>query len=165
MVKDNIIFLDIDGVLSTFRFIDYQVKHHECEHQVADLNFDPICMKNLKLLMNYMNNPKICISSGWRDTKSGIQDIKLNLELYNIEYDILYETPILKDKVRSEEIYQFLQDNNIDIESSNIIILDDDDIIGNNMEQFHIKCHGDYNGFNKESLEKAIKLIDERRKQ
>ena len=159
----NYIFLDIDGVLSTFRFIDYQVKNHECAHEDADLNFDPICMKNLKLLMSYMNNPKICISSSWRNSNTGLKDIELNLELYNIIFDKLYETPDLSKSSRADEIHKFITDNYIDIRLSNIIILDDEDIIGHDLEKFHIKCD-DYNGFNKECLKKAAELIDKNRR-
>ena len=120
--KMNIIFLDIDGVLNTWRFQDYQVKHHECDSWNAQFNFDPICMKNLKELID-KTNAYIVISSNWRDTDNGIKDICNNLKLYEIINDRYFSsTPLLKDKTRGEEIKEWLyMFSDMDI---NYVILD-----------------------------------------
>lgn len=153
--KMNIIFLDIDGVLNTWRFQDYQVKHHECDSWNAQFNFDPICMKNLKELID-KTNAYIVISSSWRDTDNGIKDICNNLKLYEIINDRYFSsTPLLKDKTRGEEIKEWLyMFSDMDI---NYVILDDENDIGD-LEDRLVQCN-DYYGFTKNELKKALELL------
>lgn len=152
--KMNIIFLDIDGVLNTWRFQDYQVKYHECDSWNAQFNFDPICMKNLKELIDKIN-AYIVISSSWRNTENGIKDICNNLKLYELENRFFSCTPILQGKTRGDEIKQCL-DFFSDMEI-NYIILDDENDVGD-LKSRLVKCN-DYYGFTKNELEKALKLL------
>jgi len=152
--KTNIIFLDIDGVLNTWRFQDYQVKCFECDSWNAQFNFDPICMKNLKELID-KTNAYIVISSSWRNTDNGIKDICNNLKLYGLENRFFSCTPILDRKTRGEEIEMWLyMFSNMDI---NYVILDDDNDV-EDLEYRLVQCN-DYYGFTKNELEKALELF------
>jgi hypothetical protein len=151
----NIIFLDIDGVLNTWRFQDYQVKYHECDSWDAQFNFDPICMKNLKELIDKTDS-YIVISSTWRNTNNGMNDINNNFKLYGMDKNrIISITPNYPDKSRGYEIEQWLEQfENKDI---NYIIIDDEnvDILTDRL----VLCN-DYYGLTKNELEKALNLFN-----
>lgn len=146
----NIIFLDIDGVLSTFRFIDYQEKYCECSYYDADKNFDPICMKNLKTLIEETNS-YIVLSSSWRLSKELVDCIIENLNQYGINNRLFSSTG--NKSTREEEILEWL-DNFRDMKV-NYVILDDDVIKLNNF----VKCDN-YNGFTKECLKQALSIFE-----
>lgn len=146
----NIIFLDIDGVISTFRFIDYQEKHCECNYYDADKNFDPICMNNLKTLIEETNS-YIVLSSSWRKSKELVDYIIGNLRQYKINNRLFSSTGT--KNTREEEILEWL-DNFRDIKI-NYVILDDDVIKLNNF----VKCDS-YNGFTKECLRQALNIFE-----
>lgn len=146
----NIIFLDIDGVLSTFRFIDYQEKYCECSYYDTDKNFDPICMKNLKTLIEETNS-YIVLSSSWRLSKELVNYIIENLNQYGINNRLFSSTE--SKPTREEEILEWL-DNFRDIKI-NYVILDDDVIKLNNF----VKCDS-YNGFTKECLRQALNIFE-----
>lgn len=152
--KMNIIFLDIDGVLNTWRFQNYQVKHHECDSWNAQFNFDPICMKNLKELIDKTNS-YIVISSSWRNTENGIKDIKDNLKLYGLESRFFSCTPTLNGWTRGDEIKEWLYIfSHMEI---NYVILDDENDVGE-LENRLIQCN-DYYGFTKNELQKALEIL------
>jgi hypothetical protein len=150
----NIIFLDIDGVLNTERFIKYQIEHHECDPYEADFNFDPICMKNLKKLIDKTNS-YIVISSSWRTSKRLINEISNNLKLYDINNRFFSSTPNLIDKTRGEEI-EFWLDCFSDM-NLNYIIIDDENDVGK-LKNRLVLCD-QYYGFTKIELEKALELL------
>lgn len=152
--KMNIIFLDIDGVLNTERFIKYQIEHHECDSYEADFNFDPICMKNLKELIDKTNS-YIVISSSWRTSVKLINEISNNLKLYNINDRFFSSTPILNNKTRGEEIKYWL-DCFSDI-TINYVILDDENDVDNLADKL-VLCD-QYYGFTKKELNKALEIL------
>ena len=145
----NIIFLDIDGVLSTFRFIDYQEKHCECSYYDADKNFDPICMKNLKTLIEETNS-YIVLTSTWRNSKELVDYIIGNLNQYKINNRLFSSTE--NSNTREDEISEWLH-NFKDIKI-NYVILDDDNIKLNNF----VRCDS-YNGFTREYLRQALEIL------
>lgn len=145
----NIIFLDIYGVLSTFRFIDYQEKHCECNYYDEDKNFDPICMKNLKTLIEETNS-YIVLTSTWRNSKELVDYIIGNLRQYGINDRVFSSTG--NKNTRKDEILEWLHSfRDIKI---NYVILDDDVIRLNNF----VKCDS-YNGFTKECLKQALSIF------
>lgn len=146
----NIIFLDIDGVLSTFRFIDYQEKYCECNYYDSDKNFDPICMKNLKTLIEETNS-YIVLTSTWRNSKELVGHIIGNLNRYGINNRLFSSTG--NKNTRENEILEWLH-NFKDIKI-NYVILDDDVIKLNNF----VKCDI-YNGFTKECLRQALNIFE-----
>lgn len=124
----NIIFLDIDGVLNTERYIVYQVDNKITNGYDAQFNFDPKAMSNLREIVT-KSNAKIVISSTWRMNRDYKNDqywnaIFDNFSKYHIPAEIIDSTPILHTE-RGNEIKKWLQDNkNLNIE--NFVILDDD---------------------------------------
>ena len=153
-VKSNIIFLDIDGVLNTWRFQDYQVKHHECDDWDAQFNFDPICMKNLKELVEKTNS-KIVVSSSWKKSDNGMKDIELNLRLYGLAKVLLGHTIRHPKDLRCFEISEWWYRNKD--KYNQFIILDDEK---------HMRCLSgrlivcdENNGFTKETLSEALNKL------
>ena len=115
---NNIIFLDIDGVLNSQKFLIEQNNKNVLdlvERQISDI--DP---KNLEILKEiiFLTNSKVVITSSWR---------KLNIyplvkeKLIDIGIPIIGETPIIESK-RGEEIRKYIKENNVE----NYIIIDDD---------------------------------------
>lgn len=159
----NIIFLDIDGVLNTERYIKEQRKNSE-ENDVGfryDFNFDPICMKNLKTLIEKVK-PYIVLSSSWRNNEDLIIEIRKNLKLYGIRCGIIDITPRLRNTSRGAEIKKWL-DEHVDFLSENnssYIILDDEDDMGE-LSHSLIKCD-QYYGFDDSKLKEALELFDKK---
>lgn len=152
----NIIFLDIDGVLNTERFQKYQVKYGECDDFEANFNFDPICMKNLKELINKTNS-YIVLSSSWRHGNPRfIDEVFNNLKLYDMKERFFSTTPLLRDKSRGEEISSWL--NSFSDMNVNYVILDDEDNVGIHMDRL-VKCD-EYYGFTKDKLNEALRILE-----
>lgn len=152
MSNINIIFLDIDGVLNTERFIKYQVENHESDYYLADYNFDPICMNNLKSLIDE-TNALIVLSSSWRLNNKLIDIILGNFKQYGIDKGILDITPLLHT-TRGLEINHWL--NKQSCKDINYVILDDEDfdIKDSNL----VKCNP-YYGFTKNELNQALNIL------
>lgn len=156
----NIIFLDVDGVLNTPRYIEYQIKYDRLDGYDAQFNFDPICMKNLKELVE-KTNAKIVISSTWRllRKEKDIYWIELmnNLRLYGLEDKVIDCTPSLDiDTNRGQEIKKWIEENN-DKDIENFVIIDDDtdmDDIFDKLAKCDIK-----RGFTREVKEVAFKIL------
>ena len=154
----NIIFLDIDGVLNTPRFQEYQINHHESDGYNCRFNFDPICMKNLKNLIE-VSNAKIVLSSSWRDLNPDDKYMKCildNFKMYKISTEIISITPFRLDNFRGREIqdWLFLRMDKID----NFVILDDDTDMGILTNKL-AKCDEHF-GFTKDVLNKALKIMN-----
>lgn len=136
---DNILFLDIDGV------INLDPTNHtgpfKAEEQINNLN---------ELCLEY--DFKIVVDSSWR-SHSDYKDI-----LYNS--GLKYKIPIIDrtehlDYDRETEILKYLETNHyVDL----FIILDDNDF--NELSKYHVKTETD-KGFTKEKLEEARRLIEE----
>ena len=152
----NVIFLDIDGVLNTERFQLYQIKNHEADAYYCCFNFDPICMKNLKYLVETYKC-KIVISSTWRyggkENNKYWDAIINNLREYKIEQEVIDMTPVLHSK-RGYEIQKWIDNNTVD---KFVIIDDDDDMV--HLKQYLAKCDCK-TGLNKEVKEKCIKILE-----
>lgn len=155
----NVIFLDIDGVLNTVRFQKIQIKNHECSSYDAQFNFDPICMKNLKTLVE-MFDCKIVISSTWRVHENSQADrywteLMLNLKMYGLDTCVIGVTPpSISDEQRGDEIQKWLDSNS---SVDNFVILDDDSDMAHLIDKL-AQCSFE-NGFTKDVLEKAIAIL------
>lgn len=131
----NVIFLDIDGVLNTPRFQEIQIKNCECDGYESQFNFDPICMRNLKEIVDKTDS-YIVISSTWRYDYSHsenryMKEIINNLNLYGIKDRIIGITPDLRDKynsmlIRGHEIKLWLEENSEKFNVERFVIIDDD---------------------------------------
>jgi hypothetical protein len=136
VININIIFLDIDGVLNTGRYIEFQyIENNYKAPIIKNLKFDPICMENLKELITETNS-YIVISSTWRIHKKEFDNGEVvdrhwntlirNFNEYELHNKIIGVTPILND-IRCNEIkkwlYDYYKEHKKDI---NFIIIDDD---------------------------------------
>jgi histidinol phosphatase-like enzyme len=156
----NIIFLDIDGVLNTERYIVYQVKNKIADGYEAQFNFDPRAMSNLREIIN-KTSAKIVISSTWRIFKDDKTDefwnaILDNFAKYYIPAEIIGVTPVLHTE-RGNEIRKWLEDNqNLNIE--NFVIIDDDSDMCEFTETHLAKCSWK-NGLDEIAKNKALEIL------
>lgn len=151
----KVIFLDIDGVLNTGRYRKVQVKRGISDYYNAQFNFDPICMRNLKEIVD-KTGAKIVLSSTWRINQEDeyFNEFKLNLKQYDLFDSFISITPVL-NSIRGDEIKEWLSNkNNVD----EFIILDDEDDMGDLINRL-IKCDEFY-GFNDEKKLEALKLFN-----
>lgn len=151
----NIIFLDIDGVLNTERFVKIQVKNNECNYYEAQFNFDPICMKNLKELINDYCC-KVVITSTWRlDYPNDKYWIELigNFKKYGIDNSIIGVTTRKYD-IRGKQIQEWLKQHK---EVNNYVIIDDDSDMGELINKL-AKCDSK-TGLTNEVKNKCIELL------
>ncbi|RKP57961.1 hypothetical protein D7Z26_00130 [Cohnella endophytica] len=123
----KLIFLDIDGVLNTDRYIRIQKNHNN-----GQITFDPEAMKNLKLLVE-MTDSFIVICSTWRihyeSNEKLWRDLIRNFIEYLIDERIIGITPV-HDKnsntsIRWKEIEDWLSKNE-DKGIESFVILDDE---------------------------------------
>lgn len=163
----KIIFLDIDGVLNTPRFQTIQIKNHECDAYESQFNFDPICMKNLKEIID-KTNAYIVISSTWRYNDSDdsdnryMKEIYNNLNLYGIKDRVIGVTPDFRDNynsmlIRGHEIKYWLEENSDKFNIERFVIIDDDNDMFN-LVDYLAEC--DYqDGLTEEVKNLAIKIL------
>lgn len=104
--KNNIIFLDIDGVLNYTRWFQGLSPYH-CENETE---LDPVCIERVKILCD-LYDMKIVITSDWRlDMENTIK----RLSRFGLgEKYIIGKTPDLlyrgqTDRTRGHEIKQWL---------------------------------------------------------
>lgn len=159
----KVIFLDIDGVLNTERYVIEQYKKTGKPHSTHHSEFDPICMENLKDFIK-QTDAYIVISSSWRlgnhKTDKGWKTLINRFNTYGLLDRIIGCTPCLDDQYkdmccRGHEIQKWLDDNkNID----NFVIIDDD------RDMFHLisklaKCNFK-DGFSDKVKQKALEIIN-----
>ena len=115
---NNIIFLDIDGVLNSDKYFD-SISNKECINPVDRLMLD-IDMSKVKLLLEVINktNAKIVITSSWRRMKLYPY---IKERLVSMGLPVAGETPFIEGR-RGEEIKSYLLENRV----SNYCIIDDE---------------------------------------
>ena len=156
---NNIIFLDIDGVLNSDKyFSSIEDKENRYTDPVAKLLLD-IDMTKVKLLLKVVNisQAKIVISSTWRRMKlyPSIKEALINIGL-----PIVGETPFLEGQ-RGEEIRAYLADNQVD----NFCIIDDEVFKDyKELEDNLIKTNYYQDGLTEEICHKIIKKLNKERK-
>ena len=156
---NNIIFLDIDGVLNSDKyFSSIEDKEDTYTDPVAKLLLD-IDMTKVKLLLKVVriSHAKIVISSTWRRMKlyPSIKEALINIGL-----PIVGETPFLAGQ-RGEEIRAYLADNQVD----NFCIIDDEVFKDyQELEDNLIKTNFYQDGLTEEICHKIIKKLNKERK-
>lgn len=169
----KVIFLDIDGVLNTERFIlsmltkDCNGNYHGHEYLTDEYGtlFDPISVKNLGKIIK-LTDAKIVISSTWR--YSGLEKIKEMWHFRNIPGEVIDITPIhweLKnnplngtpyEKWRGNEIQIWLNENK---DVSNYLIIDDDnDMLPSQIDNF--VNTNQYYGISSNNKRKAVQILN-----
>jgi len=176
----KVIFLDIDGVLSTPKYIMYQCKSHKLGRLYAyeaSFHFEPCIMRNLKEIVD-RTNAYIVISSTWRlfgDNRQNhfnlwkkgeyvIEDDRWNrmidnLNEWGIGDRVIGITPHFcgVDNKRGDEIRNWLSWH---LEVDNFVIIDDDSDMREFTETKLAKCQN-YFGLTRKVKEKAIKILGE----
>ncbi|MCL6604587.1 MAG: hypothetical protein K6T94_17120 [Paenibacillus sp.] len=155
----KIIFLDIDGVLNTDRYISFQKNHN-----VGQIIFDPEAMKNLKFLVESTNS-NIVISSTWRihyeSNEKLWRDLGRNFNEYHLNERIIGITPVhdknLKTSIRWKEIEHWLSINEEKVIES-FVILDDEWDMGIYARRF-VRCQA-YKGLTDDLREKAEVILN-----
>jgi len=125
----KLIFLDFDGVLNSTQF--FIMREEQWRNGTADLDeLCSICISNLNHILDEIEDVQIVISSTWRVGKSTeqLQDI---LERNGFKYKerVIGCTPCHGyQDIRGEEIQEWLDKTNIDVDD--FVILDDDEDMG-----------------------------------
>jgi len=139
---DYYIFLDIDGVLHP---------------QKADYDFDKNCISALAAALEKIDNPKILISSSWREMYS-LDEIKDRIS--PLARYVLDVTPITEH--RADDILKWLEEN---ADSDDIwIALDDESrpFIERDIQNHLLEIDGD-TGFTENDTEQLLELIESMR--
>ena len=115
---NNIIFLDIDGVLNSNKYFD-SISNKECMNLVDRLMLD-IDVSKVKILLEVINktNTKVVITSSWRRMKLYPY---IKERLISMGLPVVGETPFIEGR-RGEEIKSYLLENRV----SNYCIIDDE---------------------------------------
>lgn len=161
----KIIFLDIDGVLSSRNFLKHRIKPEDkSKYSYLDSMIDKNAVKNLQKIVN-KTNAEIVISSIVRINLYNelVEVLKKEKEL---NANIIGCTPILKT-FRGVEIYQWIRDNidylRIDSASNfhSYLILDDDsDMLYFQKDNF-IKVNNK-NGLTKKYIRKSVHILNKK---
>lgn len=166
----NIIFLDIDGVFNSEKLADQLVSqgYTQADYDFIDLN-------ELTNFIYFINryNIKVVISSSWRidGYKETCEYLKKTLMAPIIPY-IIGVTPRAKSGFRGTEIEFFIYANNVNHESYQYLmkdnqyidideycIIDDDDDMTDKQKQSHF-VHIDWkNGLNETYYSKIKKIL------
>lgn len=152
----NVIFLDIDGVLTSARTcIAYNEK--------VLRRFDPIAVKLLATICK-QSDMKICISSTWRIERPNREDFIIefgfNGGLPLIKYLVKGEswrTPILPSGNREEEINQWLADH----PEANIRVAIDDDYLGSSLISSQVQPLT-FEGFSFQNYLEVVDIIEKK---
>lgn len=164
MTQNNIIFLDIDGVLNGQYSKIYKKNDEDLDCKKAQL---------LKELVRKTNS-KIVLSSSWKNNWEGTRRRKKllsflsrnGLKLYDItithsgnNYEIIYDDSAVyeKDYDRGQEIIEYINSHKVD----NYVILDDIISLGKELDKHLVVTKYYYgNGLSKKDVKKAIKILN-----
>ncbi len=144
------IFLDVDGVLNT-----------EADWARKVYSLDSKCVESFCELLNSLNDPKVVLSSTWRNgiardgtTAVHIDDLIKALEPAGIKF--LDKTGVAPDGSRMKEIEHFLRRHPED----RYIILDDDpDLFEQREKTPHIYFTSSKTGLTDTDVKRVLKLL------
>jgi hypothetical protein len=165
----KVIFLDIDGVLNTERYLRVQAQKCGYKDQATmQYNFDPVALDNLKEIIE-VTNANIVISSTWRLQKDSSEasrewkELIRNFDSIGVSSRIIGVTPTIKNteslNARWMEIKQWLQDNT-DINIEKFVIIDDEWDMGEYTKHSFARCWS-YSGLTNEVKETVLSLFSE----
>ncbi len=144
------IFLDVDGVLNT-----------EADWARKVYSLDPKCVDSFCRLLNSLNEPKVILSSTWRNgiardgtTAVHIDDLMKALEPAGIKF--LDKTGVAPDGSRTKEIEYYLRRHSED----SYIILDDDPKLFEQRENTpHLYLTSSKTGLTDMDVKRILKLL------
>ena len=134
-----VLFLDIDGVLNTDRFLDSLPKTkllHMADVHTLPENIDRVHVPRLNTITRSVD-AHIVVSSTWRMGMT-VTDLQTALRRVGVEARVIGSTPFLAYKPRGEEIHAWLRDNGRSIDP--FVILDDTDEMGD-LRPWLVKTH------------------------
>ena len=156
----KIIFLDIDGVLNTEKYIMERFNQHLSIHDENNVSlFDPEMIEKLNKIINE-TGAKIVISSCWRIlyTLEELRNIWIEREILG---EIIDRTPITS-MIRGKEVEYWLNKYGDKVDS--YVILDDDtDFLSSQFRNLVVTSWKD--GMSDEHVKKAISILNEQCKQ
>lgn len=118
---NDVIFLDIDGVLATPKKVHEYVKFHGCSCPPGIPQIDRSCVRVLKDLVS-RRDAMVVVSSSWRKCAD---DMYALLKIFNdFDIPIIGMTPYHSDGNRGEEIEEYMKSHCVLRE--NMIIIDDE---------------------------------------
>lgn len=127
----KVIFLDMDGVLCTYRSC--------CVQRGLMQVLDPVGIQMLGILLRD-SGAQLVLSSTWRfhNDKHSMTAILQNAGLYDVPWHPVWATPAKMDRMsRGQEIQEWLDENGGDLTS--YLILDDDRAILEHQKPFWIE--------------------------
>lgn len=145
------IFLDVDGVLNNHDFASEQYKNGI--NIYAEDRLDPTSIECVKRIVD-ATNAKIVLSSSWRWSKEAYDAVAAQLALVDLKIFDTTNIDIRVNLSRSGEIQEWLNNNEYD----SYLILDDDEIKGEELERHHIQTTPLY-GLTDEHVDPAIKIL------
>ena len=153
----NIIFLDVDGVLNSLKYLNYYCELTNTKsYNGINYPFDPECLSNLKKIVE-ATQAKIVVTSTWRKKDSNRMKLLEVLKEYDLDKEVVGWTPVLGTSTvgptRGHEIYAYL--TTMLNWPQNFVILDDANIYMDDYLPHLIKING-YNGLTEENVKEAI---------
>lgn len=151
------IFLDIDGVLNSFQYLEYCYKRHHKPMSMNHVPFDPNCLENLMILVQTIekNNctVQIILSSTWRLSEIDYEIVNARLAEYGLRLE--GKTPRIEQQ-RGLEIKEFLKDKNY----LNYIILDDESFDILQYHSSHLVTTNPVTGLDKDNIQECLNIIN-----
>lgn len=168
MIKDNILFLDIDGVLNT-RNTFYRRNKFYKNNKIVLPKIDEFRVELLSRIIKETNS-SIVISSSWRNGLEKKDDtiIPCNEDCHDLililkKYDLVIDdiTPFDQNRIRQNEIREYLNNHNV----KKFVIIDDEDadLFEYKDELVKIKCDWQSFDINSNGLnESYVEIIKEK---
>lgn len=161
MMKNKIIFMDVDGVLNYTKWYVDDRNPGNLYGQEGDI--DPECVRRIVNICK-KTGAKIVLSSDWRIDKSSIG----RLERAGFPEGLIFsQTPELiwtlfnspastEDYSRGREINMWLTEHP---DTYNYVIIDDSEDFSDEQKRFHYICVDSDNGFTDKNMEDAIRIL------
>lgn len=136
MECDNVLFLDVDGVLNSGPWLMKETKESQEFHRRTDMDIDamslnPAAVARLQRIVD-ATGAKIVLSSSWRYMYKPEKFMYL-LRAHKFVGDLIGATPLTENvpgrKCRGDEVAMWLKENSF-LDIKKFVILDDDESFG-----------------------------------
>lgn len=161
---DNVLFLDIDGVLNSGPWLALETENSEEFHSRTDIcqgtkDMDPEAVGRLQRIVD-ATGAKIVLSSSWRYLYQPKKFMEL-LRAHGFVGDLIGATPLSEDvpgrKCRGDEVAMWLEENSF-LDIKRFVILDDAESFGDlehRLVRTNFEC-----GLTDENVKSAIALFE-----
>lgn len=153
----KVIFLDVDGVLNSTQGNIYHNRFPEDDYHEQHDYWDPIAVSNLLYLTEEHQDIKFVISSTWRKYNS-LEKLQSFFSAHGFRSDIVLDKTVIDDRIRGEQVQQWLNDNkHLDI--SHFVIIDDDADMGKYLNTVHFIRTSHHEGLIFRQVEEVLKYF------